>query len=75
MICVQKGAMETFTLVVWLYVGGGRHEATYTRNLSQGDCRALAEEVERTQPGATAYCSRWGRLCADCGPLLGRRRL
>lgn len=23
----QAGLMKTFTLVVWLYVGGGRHEA------------------------------------------------
>ena len=48
-------ATETFTLIVWLYVGG-QHEMIRFRNLNQADCTAIAEEVQRTQPGLEAWC-------------------
>ena len=49
----------------------------YTRNLSQGDCKAMAEEVERIQPGAKSWYNRREPLCArlGCGSLPGRRRV
>ena len=73
--------MEAFTLFVYLYVGGGRHDRFTTHNLSAGDCAALAEEVQRTQLGAYAWCRQREPICAHGGgscawPLLpGRKRV
>ena len=64
----KRVATETFTLIVLLYVGG-LHEMIRCRNLNQADCTAIAEEVQRTQPGLEAWCrpreSQYARI--DCG--------
>jgi hypothetical protein len=72
--------METFTLVMWLYAGGLRHDTTYILTLDEGVCKALAEQVER-RAGMSAWCRRREPVCAHGGgscawPLLpGRRRI
>ncbi len=50
----------TFTLMIWLYVGGGRHQTFYINRLTKADCEALAWEVGRVEMNADTDCHRSG---------------
>jgi hypothetical protein len=73
-------AMETWTLILSLYAGAGRHEMASARGLSESVCRMWAAEVIMAQ-AEHAYCRRSEPICAHgahdacTGPLPGRRRV
>jgi hypothetical protein len=47
--------METFTLVVWFFVGSDL-QGERTKNLTQAQCIAKLEEVLATRPKVSATC-------------------
>jgi hypothetical protein len=56
-----------YTLTVYRYVGGGRHETTTTPKLNKSLCKAWA--AEETQAGNTAYCKSPRSSCPDCSTI------
>lgn len=50
--------LETWVLIVWLYIKVDRFEYERTAGFSKNVCQELAEQIDWTQGFAT--CIRWG---------------